>query len=85
MQRIFGDFEILKLVKDRLSPGVFLKARKPLSYSPNSLQDVALYSMILARRTTSIPKLQEIPLSRKVKLLAAKVMKNLRLYTRRGR
>jgi SAM-dependent methyltransferase len=85
MQRIFGDFEILKLVKDHLSPGVFLKARKPLSYSPNSLQDVALYSMILGRRTTSIPKLQEIPLSRKVKLLAAKVMKNLRLYTRRGR
>ena len=32
MIRIFKDFEIIKLVKDREAPGVFLKARKPLNY-----------------------------------------------------
>jgi len=75
MQRIFSDFEILKLIKDHEAPGVFLKARKPFNYSPNSLQDIALYSMILGKRTTSIPKLQEMPFSRKAKLLTLKVIR----------
>lgn len=74
MRRIFSDFEILKLVKDHEAPGILLKARKPLNYSPNELQDIALYSMILGRRTASIPKPQEIPFSRKVKLLTFKVI-----------
>jgi SAM-dependent methyltransferase len=74
MQKIFSDFEILKLIKDHEAPGVFLKAKKPFNYSPNDLQDIALYSMILGRRTTSIPKLQEMPFSRKATLLILKVM-----------
>jgi len=74
MRRIFSDFEILKLIKDHEAPGVFLKARKPLNYSPNDLQGIVLYSMILGKRTISIPKLQEMPLSRKAKLLTRKVI-----------
>jgi len=74
MQKIFSDFEILKLIEDHEAPGVFLKARKPFNYSPNELQDIALYSMILGQRTASIPKPQEIPFLRKVKLLAFKVI-----------
>jgi SAM-dependent methyltransferase len=74
MQKIFSDFEILKLIKDHEAPGVFLKAKKPFNYSPNDLQDIALFSMILGRRTTSIPKLQEMPFSRKAALLILKVM-----------
>ncbi|MCR6623583.1 MAG: hypothetical protein NDF58_03375 [archaeon YNP-LCB-024-027] len=75
MQKIFSDFEILKLIKDHEAPGVFLKAKKPFNYSPNDLQDIALFSMILGRRTTSIPKLQEMPFSRKAALLILKVMR----------
>jgi hypothetical protein len=71
---IFSDFEILKLIKDREAPGVFLKAKKPFNYSLNDLQDIALYSMILGRRTASIPKLQEMPFLRKATLLILKVI-----------
>jgi SAM-dependent methyltransferase len=74
MKRIFGDFEIIRLARDREAPEVFMKARKPFDYHPKDLQSVALYSMILGRRTTSIPSPQEMPLSRKAKLLAHKVM-----------
>jgi len=74
MKRIFGDFKIIRLARDREAPGVFMKARKPFDYHPKDLQSVTLYSMILGRRTTSIPSPQEMPLSRKAKLLAHKVM-----------
>jgi hypothetical protein len=52
-----------------------LKARKPFNYSPSDLQGIALYSMILGRRVTSIPSLREMPLSRKIKLFATKAIK----------
>ena len=74
MRRIFSDFEILKLVKDHEAPGVLLKAIKPLNYSPNEPQDISPYSTILGQRTASIPKPQEIPFSRKVKLLTFRVI-----------
>lgn len=74
MRRIFSDFEIIRLVRDHESPGVFLKARKPFNYNPNDLQSIALYSMILGRKTTSIPSLQEMPFYRKTKLLMHKVV-----------
>jgi hypothetical protein len=74
LRRIFSDFEIIRLVRDHESPGVFLKARKPFNYNPNDLQSIALYSMILGRKTTSIPSLQEMPFYRKTKLLMHKVV-----------
>ena len=74
LRKIFNDFEIIKLVRDHGAPGVFLKARKPLNYSPNNLKDIALYSMLLGKRTTSMPNPQEIPLSRRAKLLTYKVV-----------
>jgi SAM-dependent methyltransferase len=74
MRKIFSDFEILKLIKDHEAHGVLLKARKPLTTVKNNLLDIALYSMVLGQRTVSIPKLQEMPLSRKVKLLAFKII-----------
>jgi SAM-dependent methyltransferase len=61
MQRIFSDFEILKLIRDHEAPGVFLKAKKPFNYRQNDLQGISLYSMILNMRTASIPNLEEIP------------------------
>jgi SAM-dependent methyltransferase len=68
MYKLFSDFEILILEKDLSVPGVFLKARKPLNYKPTDLQDIALYSMILGKRTTSIPEIQDMPLLRRLKL-----------------
>ena len=83
IQKIFSDFEILKLIKDHEDPGVFLKARKPFNYSPNNLQDIALYSMILGKRITSIPRPQEIPLSRKTKLLKYNIITLIRTMTKK--
>jgi SAM-dependent methyltransferase len=77
---IFSDFEILRLIKDHEAPGVFLKARKPFNYSPNNLQDIALYSMILGKRTTSIPELREMPFRRKAKLLTLKVVRRAKSF-----
>jgi SAM-dependent methyltransferase len=80
MRKIFSDFEVLKLIKDHEAPGVFLKARKPFNYSPNSLRDIALYSMILGKRTTSIPKLQEMSFSMKAGLLTLKMMRRVHSF-----
>jgi hypothetical protein len=74
MKQIFSDFEILRLVKEHEAPGVFLKARKPLNWSPIDLSDVALYSMILGRRTKNVPNFKGAPLARRLilRLLSSK-------------
>jgi SAM-dependent methyltransferase len=69
MWKIFSDFEILKLIRDHEVPGVFLKARKPKSYNPVDLSDIALYSMILGRRTISIPSIRDISIFRRLKFI----------------
>ena len=63
MKKIFSDFEIIKLIKDHEAPGVFLKVKK-ISNILIDLSNIALYSMILGRRTTLIPELSDIPLQR---------------------
>lgn len=74
MKKIFSDFEIIVLRKDHSDPGVFLKARKPENYVPADLSEIALYSMILGRRTRSIPNIADMPLARRLvlKLLSSK-------------
>jgi hypothetical protein len=67
MKKIFSDFEIIKLVKDHEASGVFLKAKKILNILID-LSNIALYSMILGRRTTLIPKLSDMPLQRRITL-----------------
>ena len=66
MKKIFADFEIIKLQKDEVNPGVFLKAKKPEKYSPTDLSGIALYSMVLARRTESIVNIEDMSLLRKL-------------------
>ncbi|WP_246253002.1 class I SAM-dependent methyltransferase [Acidianus brierleyi] len=63
MEKIFSDFEIIKLTKDPLKPGVFLKARKPLNFKLIDLSYIALYSMITNERTRQIP--DKLPTPRK--------------------
>lgn len=64
IRAIFSDFEIEHLRKDHLSPGVLLKARKPKNYVPANLSDIAIYSMVLNRKTKEIPDVEDIPLIR---------------------
>jgi SAM-dependent methyltransferase len=78
MYKLFSDFEILILEKDPSVPGVFLKARKPLNYEPTDLQGIALYSMILGKRTTSVPKIRDMPLSRRFKLLINETIRTIK-------
>jgi SAM-dependent methyltransferase len=66
MEKIFGDFEIIALEKDWEAPGVFLKARKPKSLSPNDLSRIELYSMVLGRRTREIVGMDKAPLARRL-------------------
>jgi SAM-dependent methyltransferase len=68
MERIFSDFEIILLERDHMAPGVFLKARKPKDYKPVDLSSIALYSMVLGRRTTKIPDTNDMPLKRRILL-----------------
>jgi SAM-dependent methyltransferase len=81
MKKIFSDFEILKLTRDREAPGVFLKARKPFDYIPEDIQNIAIYSMILGKRTISVPKPEDMPFPRKIKIkiLTAKVLNKTRI------
>lgn len=54
MRKLFADFEIIDVINDPLSPGVFVKARKPREFTEAPLQDHALYSMITGRRSIMV-------------------------------
>jgi SAM-dependent methyltransferase len=77
IEMMFADFEIITLKKDPdpEAPGIFLKARKRENWLPEDLSDIALYSMILGKRTRIIPKIEDMSFDRKlmVKLWDSKV------------
>jgi hypothetical protein len=77
MKKIFSDFEIIKLIKDHEAPGIFLKAKKT-SNALIDLSNIALYSMILGKRTTLIPKLSDMPLQRRLTLKLSILMDKLK-------
>lgn len=58
LQAIFSDLQIEALEKDPLSPGVFVKARKPIEFIENDLGDYRLYSIIAKRRCVRVGDLQ---------------------------
>jgi hypothetical protein len=64
----FRDFEIIRLEADWEAPGVFLKARKPMNWTPIDLSGIALYSVILGRRVRELVTLDDAPLVRKLAL-----------------
>jgi len=82
MKKIFSDFEIIKLIKDHEAPGIFLKAKKT-SNALIDLSNIALYSMILGRRTTLIPEISDMPLQRRFMLnLKTKLAKLISIRTK---
>ena len=54
MRVLFADYDIIELIDDPLSPGVFLKARKPQNFTETNLDTHALFSMITSRRTVAV-------------------------------
>jgi len=54
MRAIFSDFHILALETDKLSPGVLLKARKPVEFVEFNTNDYQLYSIIKNKRISKI-------------------------------
>jgi len=68
MRQIFSDFEILKLEKDKDTPGVLLKARKPMNWKQNDLLGLAMYSMILEKRTPFVQEPKDMPVRVKMKI-----------------
>jgi len=77
MKEIFADFEIIALKRDHEDPGVFLKARKPENYKPTDLSSIALYSIVLGRRTKDIPSFKDVPLARRLMILLILKVKRL--------
>ena len=53
MERIFRDFDILRLERDPAEPGVFMLARKPRD-APTQATDLKLHSIITGRRQQSV-------------------------------
>ena len=54
MQNIFADCTIERLEADPISPGVFMKARKPRDFVEADLSSYRLYSVIFNRRASSL-------------------------------
>ncbi|MEM0085024.1 MAG: hypothetical protein QW743_03555 [Candidatus Methanomethylicia archaeon] len=65
MKMIFSDFDVKVLKRDHEAPGIFLKAVKPAKWEPTDLSNIALYSMILGRRTKAIPDTFDMPFLKK--------------------
>ena len=76
-KKIFGDFEIIALEKDWEAPGVYLKARKPTSWSPND--QIELYSMVVGRRTKELIGMDKAPLARRlgIRLYQSKTIRRI--------
>jgi len=69
MVRIFRDFKIVRLEVDWEYPGVFLKAKKPINWIPTDLNNIALYSMMLGKRTKELVTLSDAPFTRKISII----------------
>ena len=79
MKKIFSDFNIIALKRDP-QQGILLKAKKPKDWRAANLDNIALYSILLGRRTKKIVKIEDLPLSRRIMLrfLSSKVRRLLR-------
>jgi len=54
MADIFSDFQVQALEEDTEEPGVFIKARKPATYTERDLAEIALYSIVTNSRVREI-------------------------------
>ncbi|MGQ9691606.1 MAG: hypothetical protein ACUVQY_10205 [Thermoproteota archaeon] len=80
MRKIFGDFESISLKRD-IEHGILLKARKPKKWKQANLDNIALYSVLLGKRTKDIVGIEKLPLARRLvlKLLTSRLHRLLLL------
>jgi len=71
---IFSDFEIIYMKTDHTAPGVFFKAKKPEGWRPTNLDDIALYSVLLRKRTKEIIGIEHIPFIERLKFLGSRLL-----------
>lgn len=57
MAAIFSDLSIELIEEDPSSPGVFVKARKPMTFSEKTLEELKLYSIVLDKRCSVVSEL----------------------------
>jgi SAM-dependent methyltransferase len=84
MKEIFSDFVIEKLQPDPLEPGIFLKARKPVSYTARDLSGYRLYSMIAGTSIHSVDLPFESPYEGKLVRRAGDTPEDVKVYLVRG-
>ena len=65
VQQAFSDFDVLHLRKNPESPGVLFAGRKS-SRPATDLAPIALYSMILGRRTPVVQRFDQMPAGRRL-------------------
>lgn len=70
MRAIFSDFEIKSLRVDLMAPGVFFKGVKSATATLVDLATIEPYSMLICRRTMSIPELSDMSFSVKIRVSA---------------
>jgi SAM-dependent methyltransferase len=58
MRAIFSDLSLEALERDRLSPGVFVRARKTAPFVENDLRAFPLYSVVNERRCTDVSRFE---------------------------
>ena len=59
IEAIFKDFMIIELVNDPSRPGVFMTVHKPETFTECDLEEVALHSILVSRRTKHVPLVVE--------------------------
>jgi SAM-dependent methyltransferase len=54
IKTVFSDLSIKAVERDPISPGVFVKAVKPVGFSESNLDEVDLYSIVVNRRCADV-------------------------------
>ncbi len=68
LEKIFSDFKIISLKKDKNAPGVFLKAQKNRTSGTKDLSSIELYSMILGKRINRIVDVKDMSVTIRLKI-----------------
>lgn len=58
MRKIFSDCEIIKIKKDEIEPGVFVKLRKPDNFEEQQLEDAEVYCIVTGKNERQVEKCQ---------------------------